>query len=276
MKYLKIFSLKFYRLYAIILGLLSLSACTYYVETLESSVGDNYLSDFHYSKMVTQFQDAANVIFKGHTLVNGPNITFDTSKVTKTIVLSYGDTLSMFYDGVNRRGVASCSWQGDFFAPGTEIMVSFENGFLCNRWYIDGTMKITYLDKNEYNQPEYLMETTGVQVINKSTQENYNWNNVYTRTKVLGDSTMKSDDDVWSVSGTVYARNQKGRYYNAIIKDSIYFDNRCEYGITKGRVDIAPVDDDQRTFVYYGEIPKCEVWVTFKRGSRVVTVTKNR
>jgi hypothetical protein len=59
-------------------------------------------------------------------------------------------------------------------------------------------------------------------------------------------------------------------------KDSIYFDNSCQYGITKGRIDIAPVDDDQRTFVYYGEVPNCDVWVTFKRGTRVVTVTKNR
>lgn len=123
---------------------------------------------------------------------------------------------------------------------------------------------------------EYLMETTGYCDYMESMGENFLWNNVYTRVKIAGDSALKSDDDIWTVSGTVYAKNEKGRFYNAIIKDSLYFVNACEYGIVKGRVDIAHVDDAQRDFVFYGSNPVCDKWYTFKRGDRVITITKNR
>jgi len=273
---LRHFRYKFFALITLSCSLLGVHSCTYYIETLESSVGDNYMSDFNYSRMVVQAQDAINHVYQGMEITNGPVISFDTAKTVKEIVLDYGIDQKEFYDGVKRRGVARVFWEGNPYLPGSVVNISFDNGFLCNEWYYDGEVKITYLDKNEFNQPEYLMETTGAQVKNASTQENYNWTNVYTRTKVGGDSTLKSVDDVWSISGTVYARNVKGRYYNAIIKDSLYFVNACEYGIVKGRVDIAPVDDSQRNFVLYGSKPVCDKWYTFKRGDRVITITKNR
>lgn len=276
MNCLNFFSSRFGGLFLFVFLLFSANSCTYYVETLESSVGNNYLSDFHYSKVVSQVQDAANVLFKGHKLTNGPQIKFDSARGFNTITLFYGDTFSVNYDGIRRKGKVTASWNGDYYLPGTEVIITMYNGFVSNGWLYEGTIKLTSLDLNEYAQPEFLMETTGWQIIDRSTAENYNWTNVYTRTQVKGANTLTSEDDIWSISGIVYARNEKGRYYNAVIKDSLYFDNSCEYGITKGRVDIAPVDDDQRLFVDYGTETKCQPWVTFKRGSRVVTVTKNR
>lgn len=276
MKLLKAFKIKLLVLFSIALSILSINSCTYYVETLESSVGNNYMSDYNYSRLVVQAQDALNVVYKGHIVQNGPAITLDTAGLIKRMTLDYGVDPFLCYDGVKRKGVAHVEWQGNPYLPGAEIKLTFEKGFLCNDWFYDGSVKVTYLDKNEFNQPEYLMETTGSQVKNASTQDSYDWTNVYTRTQIAGDSTIKSEDDVWTVSGTVYARNEKGRFYNAIIKDSLHFVNACEYGIVQGRVDIAHVDDAQRDFVFYGSTPVCDKWYTFKRGDRVITITKNR
>ncbi len=256
--------------------MLGINSCTYYIETLESSVGNNYLADHNFSRMVTQVQDAINHVYKGLPLSNSAIINFDTSAVQKQITLDYGFEQKLCYDGVLRSGECYINWEGNPYQSGNFVTVSFSNGFLCNKWYLNGTIKITDLYKNEFNQQEYLMETTGYLRINASTAENYLWNNVYTRTQIAGDSTLKSDDDVWTVSGTVYAKNEKGRFYNAIIKDSLHFDNSCEYGIVQGRVDIAHVDDAQRDFVFYGTNAVCDKWYTFKRGDRVITITKNR
>jgi len=37
--------------------MLGINSCTYYIETLESSVGNNYLADFNYSKILVTVQD---------------------------------------------------------------------------------------------------------------------------------------------------------------------------------------------------------------------------
>ena len=276
MKPLNNLKIKLLALIGLSLSLLGVNSCTYYIETLESSVGNNYLADHNYSRMMVQAQDAINVVYKGLQLKNGPIITFDTTGKNKQIVLDYGVTPMLCYDGVYRNGACYVNWEGNPYLMGNEITVSFSDGFLCNDWFLNGKIKITDLYKNEFNQQEYLMETTGYLGYNRSTAENYLWNNVYTRTKIGGDSTLKSDDDVWTVSGTVYAKNEKGRFYNAIIKDSLHFVNACEYGIVQGRVDIAHVDDAERDFVLYGSTPVCDKWYTFKRGDRTITITKNR
>ncbi len=275
MELLKQLKIKFVALVGLSISLLSIHSCTYYIETLESSVGNNYMADYNFTKIVTVVQDALNVKYKNGDDI-GLTIILDTNSVTRIMSVDFGVEPKLCYDGVTRRGKAIVTWQGNPYIPGTEIIIDLGTGFLCNDWYYGGTIKITYLDKNEFNQPEDLMETTGLIVKNASTQETFLWNNVYTRTQVGGDSTLKSIDDVWTVSGTVYAKNEKGRFYNAIIKDSLHFVNACEYGIVQGRVDIAHVDDAQRDFVFYGSNPVCDKWYTFKRGDRVITITKNR
>jgi hypothetical protein len=275
MRLLKRLEIKFIALIGLCIGLLGVQSCTYYVETLESSVGNNYLADYNYSRIITVVQDALNAKYRGGSDIGLP-IVLDTNSSNRIMSVDFGVEPQICYDGVIRRGKAIVTWQGNPYTPGTEILVDLGSGFLCNDWYFGGTIKLTYLDRNEFNQPEYLMETTGLVVKNASTQETFLWNNVYTRTKIAGDSTLKSVDDVWTISGTVYAKNEKGRYYNAIIKDSLHFVNACEYGIVKGRVDIAHVDDSQRNFVFYGTNPVCDKWYTFKRGDRVITITKNR
>lgn len=276
MRPLKAFRIKLVALFGIIVSMLGINSCTYYIETLESSVGNNYLADHNFSRMVVQIQDAVNHVYKGLSLQNCAIITSDLTGPQKQITLDYGVNQMLCYDGVLRSGACYINWEGDPYLSGNVLTVSFSNGFLCNKWYLNGTIKITDLNKNEFNQQEYLMETTGYCGYMESTGENFLWNNVYTRTQIAGDSTLKSDDDIWTVSGTVYAKNEKGRFYNAIIKDSLYFVNACDYGIVKGRVDIAHVDDAQRDFVFYGSSPVCDKWYTFKRGDRVITITKNR
>lgn len=275
MRPLQAFKIKLIALFGIIVSMLGINSCTYYIETLESSVGNNYLADFNYSKILVTVQDAMNETFMSGKKT-GLSISIDTSGVIKQMQVNYGLDPNISYDGVLRRGTCIVTWEGNPFSPGCEWKLDLGTGFLCNEWYFGGIIKVTYLDKNEFNQSEYLMETTGIIVKNASTQETFLWNNVYTRTQIAGDSTLKSEDDVWTVSGTVYAKNEKGRFYNAIIKDSLYFVNACEYGIVKGRVDIAHVDDAQRDFVFYGSNPVCDKWYTFKRGDRVITITKNR
>lgn len=275
MKLLKTFKIKLIVLLSIVISMLGINSCTYYIETLESSVGNNYLADYNYSKILVTVQDALAESYLGGPK-HGLNITLDTSGINKQMEVNYGLEPNVNYDGVLRRGTAVVTWIGNPFLPGSEINIDLGIGFLCNDWYFGGVIKCTFLDKNEFNQSEYLMETTGLIVKNASTQETFLWNNVYTRTKIAGDSSLKSDDDIWTVSGTVYAKNEKGRFYNAIIKDSLYFVNSCQYGIVKGRVDIAHVDDAQRDFVFYGTSPVCDKWYTFKRGDRVITITKNR
>lgn len=276
MELLKQLKIKFIALVGLSLSLLGVHSCTYYIETLESSVGNNYLADHNFSRMLTQAQDAINVVYRGLSQTDGPQIIVDTAGDTKQLHLSYGWEPKLCYDGVYRSGSCHVSWTGNVYQMGNEFNITFDDGFLCNDWYLDGNIKITDLAKNEFNQQEYLMETTGYLSFNRSTKENFLWNNVYTRTQIGGDATLKSSDDAWAVSGTVYAKNEKGRFYNAIIKDSLHFVNSCEYGIVQGRVDIAHVDDAQRDFVFYGSNPVCDKWYTFKRGDRVITITKNR
>lgn len=272
-------SLKYTLIILIICFAIGIYSCRYYQETSEDSVGDNYTSDYHFSKMVDQILDAGRVVYLGLNVSNGPEYKVDTAGPINTIRLYYGDSLRMFYDGVKRKGTALVTWSDDgggFFNPGNELTLGFESGFLCNGWYLGGTCVITYLDKNEYNQPEYNMVTNGTLHINNNMEWNWNWTNDYTRVKVKGDSTLISTDDVFAVQGIVYGRNRRGRYYDAHIKDSLYFDNSCEWGIVKGRVDIQQVDASERMFVDYGTRDVCDKWYSFRRQSYKATITKNK
>ena len=278
MKLFQAFSYKTLILIPAVAALAFIHSCTYYIETMEDSVGDNYLTDYHYSKMFDQVLDIGNFLYKGETIgTDGPYFkSIDTNGVTKVVSFTYGDTLRMCYDGVLRAGNGYITWQGDFFKPGTEISLVFDPFIKGNDWNLKGNIKITYLDKNEYGQKEYSMETTADIILNKATLENWTWTNNYTRVKVRGDNTLTSMDDVWAVWGDVYGRNRKGRFYDATIKDSLYFDNTCEYGIKKGRVDIQQVDASERMFVDYGNLDRCDQWYSFKRGDRNITITKNK
>jgi len=249
--------------------------CTYYNETIEDSVGDNYFPDYHTSKIVAQVQDAINVVNGRLTISNGGVITSDTTSAVKTLTINYGPDFVEKYDGVRRKGRITVTWDSTVYLQGSTVNVTIEEGCGFNQYTCKGSIEINFWGLNRWDQPEYEIRSDIELIEDNERKDILDWTNEYVRTLIVGGKTVSSMDDVWAVMGTSYARNRKGRYYDAVIKDSIYFFNNCAWGIVDGRVDIKPVDASQRMFVDYGTSGVCNQYYTFRRGERFVTITKN-
>ena len=210
--------------------------CTYYNETVEDSVGDNYFPDYHTSKIVAQVQDAINVVHGRLTISNGGVITSDTNSAVKTLTINYGAEYVEKYDGVKRKGRITVTWDNTVYLPGSTVKVTIEEGCGFNQYTCKGSIEINFWGLNRWAQPEYEIRSDIELIEDNAKKDIFDWTNEYVRTLIVGGKTVTSMDDVWAVMGTSYARNRKGRYYDAVIKDSIYFFNNCVWGIVNGRV----------------------------------------
>jgi len=263
----------------VIAGLLSLgftwmAGCELYSQTMENSAGDNYISDMFVSHLVSTVQDAIVANDSGWDLGHVAERTFSSKPGEKKMVMFYGYEFVEDYDGFTRKGTVTTTWDRSFFIPGSSMHIKLEDEHGNNTWTTKGYIDVINWGLNEWDQPMYEVKCSLVMI---SPAYNWEWTNEYIRVQLAGEKTPLSADDLWSVTGTAYARNRQGRYYNSIIKDSLYYRPSCKYGYIKGKVDIQHVDATQRVFVVYGEgtDTTCSQYMTFDRGKRKLTVTKN-
>ncbi len=253
--------------------------CKIVVETFEDSVGDNYFADYQTSKLVDLVMDYSRVLHGMENIdMKIPIADLDTSnKNQKWFIVHFGqDTYHTCADGIDRRNPITVNWSGDFFKQGNTFKITMEPTYM-GYYKFTGFIDVTFWGDNEYEQNVHEIKST-VEIIQDNPRADiYDWTNEYVRTRIIGGLTPRSSDDIYSVWGTSYARNRKGRYYTSVIKDTIHFSNECEWGILNGRIDIQPVDATQRTFVNYGSWDQldCRRYYSFSRGNRDVTITKN-
>jgi hypothetical protein len=253
--------------------------CKIVVETFEDSVGDNYFADYQTSKLVDLVMDYSRVLHGMENIdMKIPIADLDTSnKNQKWFIVHFGqDTYYTCADGIDRRNPITVNWSGDFFKQGNTFKITMEPTYM-GYYKFTGFIDVTFWGENEYEQNVHEIKST-VEIIQDNPRADiYDWTNEYVRTRIIGGLTPRSSDDIYSVWGSSYARNRKGRYYTSVIKDTIHFSNECEWGILNGRIDIQPVDATQRTFVNYGSWDQldCRRYYSFSRGNRDVTITKN-
>lgn len=255
-------------------GFVWLAGCELYSQSMENSAGDNYFSDMIVTRLVHTVQDAIVAHDSGMNMGHAAVMTFSSVPGEKKMEMRYGVDYVTDYDGFERKGTVTTTWDRSFFIPGSTMHIVMENEHGTNGWATKGFIDVTNWGLNEWDQPMYEVRCS-LELI--SPAYNWEWTNEYIRVKISRDSTPQSTDDLWSVTGTAYARNRQGRFYNAFIKDSLYYSPRCKYGYTRGKVDIQHVDATQRLFVVYGEgtDTACSQYMTFDRGKRKLTVTKN-
>ncbi len=252
--------------------------CKIVVETFEDSVGDNYFADYQTSKVADLVMDYARVLHGLENLdMKIPIGSFDTAnKNAKWFIVHFGETYNTCADGIDRRNPITVNWTGDFFKPGNSFTITMDPAYM-GYYKFTGSIEVTFWGENEYGQSEHEIKSTVNILQDNARADIYDWTNEYVRTRIIGENTPRSSDDVYSVWGTSYGRNRKGRYFSSVIKDTIHFSNECEWGILNGRIDIQPIDATQRTFVNYGSWDQldCRRYYSFSRGNRDVTITKN-
>lgn len=255
-----------------------LSQCKIYVETFEDSVGDNYFADYQSSKLVDLMMDYARVLHGIENIdMKIPIESFDTSNNQKWFRVHFGESsYNKCADGIDRKNPIVVNWEGDFFKQGNSFTISMEPAYM-GYYKFTGSIEVTFWGVNEFEQSEHEVKSKFELIQDNPRADIYDWTNEYVRTRIIGGNTPRSSDDVYSVWGTTYARNRKGRYFTSVIKDTIHFSNSCEWGILNGRIDIQPIDGTQRTFVNYGSWDQldCRRYYSFTRGNRDVTITKN-
>jgi hypothetical protein len=262
---------------ALSLGLSWISSCHMYPQTLENSVGDNYFPDVHVGKILRLVEDAQ--LAWGDSSMNLTNAgaisyKFDNLEMKHQLWFDYGPDYVEIYDGVRRKGTMSVVWAGKMETPGSELLITMNTGFGLNDWNFGGTIRVQNWGKDEFEHTLWGVESD---VTLLEPAYNFEWTNEYVRVKIKGENTKTTEDDWWAVGGRSYARNRQGRFYNATIKDSLYFANACKWGIIKGRVDIQHIDATQRIFVDYGSATDtvCHEFITFNRGGKAQTVSKH-
>jgi hypothetical protein len=259
------------------IGLSWVSSCHLYPQTLENSVGDNYLPDVHMGKILRLVEDAQLAwADSSYVLSNAGVISYSFNKLEMRheMWFDYKPDYFEIYDGVRRKGTMSAVWSGDLSVPGTELRITMITGFGFNDWNCSGTIKVQNWGEDEMGHTMFGVESD---IILLEPAYNFEWTNEYVRVKIRGEKTQTTEDDWWAVGGRSYARNRQGRFYNATIKDSLYFANACKWGILKGRVDIQQIDATQRIFVDYGSATDtaCHEFITFTRGGKSQTVSKH-
>lgn len=254
-----------------------MSRCHIYTQTLENSAGDNYFCDAHTSKILRLAEDAIlSWRDSSYSLTNAGAITytFDNKTFKHVINIQYGPDLTEVYDGIRRKGSMDVVWTDNIEIPGSEVKITMNLGFGFNDWNCTGTILWQNWGDNGWGQNIYGVESD---IDLWEPAYNFEWTNEYQRVRIRGNATKNTADDWWAVWGTSYARNRQGRFYNATIKDSLYFANDCEWGIIKGRVDIQHVDATQRVFVSYGGAydTSCNDFIKFWRGKKTQFVKKH-
>lgn len=258
-------------------GISWFSSCHLYPQTLENSVGDNYFPDVHVGKILRLVEDAQLAWGdSSYVLSNAGAIrySFDNVEMKHELFFDYGPDYQEIYDGIRRKGTMTVTWTTDMEIPGSELRVNMNTGHGLNDWNFTGTIKLQNWGRDEYERTIWGVESD---IALLEPAYNFEWTNEYVRIKIKGDTTKTTEDDWWAVGGRSYARNRQGRFYNATIKDSLYFANACKWGIIKGRVDIQHIDATQRIFVDYGSATDtmCHEFITFTRGGDAQTVSKH-
>jgi hypothetical protein len=254
-----------------------ISSCHLYPQTLENSVGDNYFPDVHVGKILRIVEDGQMAFLDStYTLDNAGSISykFDNVEMKHELWFDYSPDYQETYDGIRRKGTMSVTWTTDMDIPGSELIVTMNSGFGFNDWNCTGTIKVQNWGIDEFEHTLWGIESD---ITLLEPAYNFEWTNEYVRVRIKGDTTKSTEDDWWAVGGRSYARNRQGRFYNATIKDSLYFANACKWGIIKGRVDIQHIDATQRIFVDYGSNTDtvCHEFITYSRGKNTQTVSKH-
>lgn len=261
------------QLVAVVVSGLIWSGCVIYNQTLENTVGDNYLLDFHTTKALSLALDAVRAQDDTLILSNAGDVKFEIKGGKKRVTVSYPE-YKEYYDGVPRSGSWFVEWDGDFNIPGKKLKLNLGPNFKAYDWGFAGVITITNWGKDQWGRNEYDVFVDSMQT--GSPAYNWDWSSMKIATVIKGQETLTSTDDKFMIWGNSWGGNRQGRRFNAVVKDSLFFDNSCPWGITKGRVDISHIDLTQRIFVDFGKNEDCNEFVTFTRGDVTQTVTKNR
>jgi hypothetical protein len=135
------------------------------------------------------------------------NITWDTSGNTKTMLIDFGQTPCLCYDGIYREGTLRIEYSGRFNQAGSYAVITPQN-YRVNTRLIQGTKRID-LTEVRTDAATYQIKVQNASI----TYDNgiARWESERTIIRTKGHSTpLNPFDDAYLVSGSATGTNRKG------------------------------------------------------------------
>ena len=191
-------------------------------------------------------------------------ITYDTTGVSKGIVINYGTIDCVCADGKRRRGVISVSAPTGFVNFGSVITTSTSNYFV-NDTQVDGSRSITLTNLNTSKINSVATVTL------PEDRGTFTWNGDFVRTYLSGKNTPYIQDDEYTYKGSANGINTKNVEYNMEITDPLKIQMGCRW-IKGGIFKITASSIKEEATLDYGT-GDCDNKATLKYGKKETIIT---
>ncbi|MEZ5018278.1 MAG: hypothetical protein R2800_14560 [Flavipsychrobacter sp.] len=196
-------------------------------------------------------------------------IIHDTATTPKRILIDFGNTGCISYDGRVRTGKLNVFYEGDYRTANYYHRVE-PQFYTVDGNRVSGIRKITAVGRNMQNQLYYTEEVKG-EVVLKNGGGTLKADSKRTLTMVAGEQTLDVTDNVYSVDGFGEMTRANGEVFTTEVVKPLNVSFSCNY-INKGVIRVIPAGFTHR-FVDYGD-GACDnkATVTVNNVGRVVTL----
>lgn len=172
-----------------------------------------------------------------------------TSPGHKLVVVDFG-TGCTGNDGKVRSGKILIDQNGKKMVPGTVRIVTLDN-FYVDGNKIEGTKTVTCNQPNAQGQPNWTVDVANGKITLANNGGTITWVSTRTRTMTDGYTTLKFNDDKYSITGSASGTNAKGVSYALAITNPLIIDFSCSIcHLTAGTITITPSGKTARVVDY--------------------------
>ena len=162
--------------------------------------------------------------------------TLDLTTMPYKLVINFGASKCLCWDGYYRRGKIICTFNGPYWQQGTIITYTFEN-YAVNDNQVMGTKVVTNMGRNASQHMYWTVVVSG-QVIKANNGGTLTWNSNRTIEWTVGDTTpFVPWDDVFQITGTATGTNPDNTSYTCTIVLPLVKKINCQW-LVSGSIDI--------------------------------------
>lgn len=173
-------------------------------------------------------------------------VSINTFSSPKKIIIDFGSTNCLCYDGKYRRGKILVSFNGLYRDSASTHTITFDNYFV-NNYNVDGNQTVVNNGHNDNGNLTFSIQINST--ITDTAGNKLTYTSTRTREWVEGESTQGLfgwHDDVYSITGTASGVAFDGTQFSSNIKNALIVALNCRW-IEQGSIEFTPAGKLTRT-----------------------------